>query len=230
MIRVWISSVPQRLEGNVLQLIAMSTLVLALGLAFLLTGYRLFRILLPIWAFFVGLWLGAQVTALLLNQAFLDSAVGWIAGIAVGFVLAALSYLFFAIGVVLLGASFGAWFGTSMMLLIGYSSGFLASMATIITAIIFAGLTVFLDIKKHLIIAITSFVGSSAIITGLLLISGAETMKSVQLDGNFLRPILDTSAFWLIVWLLVAAAGVAIQERTTRGFFLEMDQQLSDES
>jgi len=214
----------------VLQLIAMSTLVLALGLAFLLTGYRLFRILLPIWAFFVGLWVGAQVSALLLNQQFLDSAVGWIAGIAVGLVLAALSYLFFAIGVVLLGASFGAWFGTSMMLLIGYGSGFLSSMATVITAIIFAALTVILDIKKHLIIGITSLVGSSAIITGVLLVSGTETMESVQLNGNFLLPILDTSAYWLVGWLLVAAVGIAIQERTTRGFFLEMDQQLSDDT
>jgi hypothetical protein len=213
-----------------LQLIATSTLVLALGIAFLLTGYRLFHILLPIWAFFVGVWLGAQVTALLLNQPFLDSAVGWIAGIAVGLILAALSYLFFAIGVVLLGASFGAWFGASMMLLMGIDTGFLSTLATITTAIVFAALTVFLDIKKHLIIVITALVGSSAIITGILLLSGTATMESMPLNGNFMRPILDTSAFWLIGWLLVAVAGVAVQERTTRGFFLEMDQQLSDES
>ena len=212
------------------QLVAMSALVMALGIAFLVLGYRHFPILLPIWAFFVGFWLGAHGTALLLNQPFLASAVGWIAGMALGLVLAALSYLFFAIGVVLLGASFGAWFGASMMALMGFSSSFIASVATIITAIVFAALTVFLDIKKHLIIGITSFVGSSAIISAVLLISGTATMDSFHVNGNFLRPILDTSAFWLIVWLLLAVVGVAVQERTTRGFFLEMDQQLLGDS
>ena len=213
-----------------LQVVAMSSLVLALGVAFLFAGYRLFHILLPIWSFFVGLWLGAQATALLLNQPFLDTAAGWIAGLAVGLILATLSYLFFAIGVVLLGASFGAWFGASMMLLLGFSSGFLGNVATIITAIIFAALTVILDIKKHLIIGITAFVGSSAVVTAALLISGTTPMASFQANGNLLQPLLDTSAFWLIGWLLLAVAGIAIQERTTRGFFLDTDQQLSEES
>ena len=46
-----------------LQVVAMSLLVLALGAAFLLAGYRLFYILLPIWSFVVGFWLGAQASA-----------------------------------------------------------------------------------------------------------------------------------------------------------------------
>jgi hypothetical protein len=224
-----IAQLPQRLEGNVFQLVAMSALVLALGVAFLLAGYRLFHVLLPIWSFFVGLWLGAQAITLLLGQPFLETAAGWLVGIATGLILAALSYLFFAIGVVLLGASFGAWFGASMMLLLGIRTGFISNMATIITAIIFAALTVFLDIKKHLIIAITAMVGSSAMVTAALLITGTATMDSFHLSGNLLRPVLNTSAFWLIGWLLLAVAGIAVQERTTRGFFLQTDRQLSNE-
>lgn len=207
------------------QLIAMSLLVLALGAAFLLAGYRLFHVLLPIWAFFVGFWLGAQGSALILDQVFLATAASWIIGLAVGLILAALSYLSFAIGVLLLGTSFGAWLGAGMMLLLGFGSGFLANIATVITAIIFAALTVLLDIKKHLIVLITSLVGSSAMITAALLISGTVTMESYQVNGNFLRPILDASAFWLIGWLLLAVVGVAVQERTTRDFFLETDRQ-----
>lgn len=212
-----------------LQLIALSVLVLALGVAFLLAGYRHFYFLLPFWSFFVGFWLGAQATALILNQDFLATTTGWVVGAAVGLILAALSYLSFAIGVVLLGASFGAWLGASMMLLLGYGSGFLVNIATIITAIVFAALTVLLDIKKHLIIIITALVGSSAMVTSALLISGTVTMDSFQVNGNLLLPIQDTSALWLIGWLLLAVAGVAVQERTTRGFFLEMDRQYSEE-
>ena len=213
-----------------LQLIAMSVLVLALGAAFLLAGYRHFYFLLPIWSFFVGFWLGAQATALILNQDFMATTIAWVVGAAVGLVLAALSYLSFAIGVVLLGASFGAWLGASMMLLLGYGTGFLFNIATIVTSIVFAALTVILDIKKHLIIVITALVGSSAIVTAALLISGTVTMDRFQVNGNLLLPVRDTSAYWLIAWLLLAVIGVAVQERTTRGFFLDMDQQLSKES
>jgi hypothetical protein len=222
--------VPQRLEGNVLQLIAMSVLVLALGAAFLLVGYRHFYFLLPIWNFFFGFWLGAQATALVLNQEFLATITGWVVGLAIGLILAALTYLYFAIGVVLLGASFGAWLGASMMLLLGFGSGFLVNIATVVTAIAFAALTVILDIKKHLIIIITALVGSSAVVTAALLISGTVTMDRFQVNGNLLLPVVDTTAFWLIGWLLLSVVGVAIQERTTHGFFLEMDWQLSGES
>lgn len=211
-----------------LQVIAMASLFLALGVAFLLAGYRFFHILLPIWSFFVGFWLGAQLMALLFNQPFLGSGAGWFIGIAVGLILASVSYLYFAIGVVLLGASFGAWFGASMMLLLGFDAGFLANVATFITAIIFAALTVILDIKKHLIIGITAMVGSSASITATLLLTGTATMASFPLHGNLLRPALDTSPYWLIGWLLLALAGIAFQERTTQGFFLETDRQLSE--
>lgn len=213
-----------------LQVVAMSLLVLALGAAFLLAGYRLFYILLPIWSFVVGFWLGAQASALLLGQDFLSTTTGWIVGLALGMILAALSYLSLAVGVVLLGASFGAWFGASMMLVLGFDAGFLLNAATVFTAIIFAALTVILDVKKHLIIGITALVGASAIITAYSLFTGTLTMDRFQLGGNVLGPVLDTSAFWLIGWLLLSLAGIAIQERTTRGFYLEVDQQLNDES
>lgn len=213
-----------------LQVVAMSLLVLALGAAFLLAGYRLFYFLLPIWSFFVGFWLGAQASALLLGQDFLATSFGWIVGLGLGLIMAALSYLFFAVGVVLLGASFGAWLGASMMLVLGFSTGFLVNAATIFTAIIFAALTVLLDIKKHLIIGITALVGASAMITAISLITGTVTMDSFQLGGNLLGPVLDTSALWLIGWLLISVAGIAVQERTTRGFFLEVEQQYNDES
>ena len=213
-----------------LQVVAMSLLVLVLGAAFLFAGYRLFYVLLPIWSFVVGFWLGAQASALLLGQDFLSTTTGWIVGLALGLILAALSYLSFALGVVLLGASFGAWFGASMMLVLGFDAGFLLNAATVFTAIIFAALTVILDIKKHLIIGITALVGASAIITAYSLFTGTLTTDRFQLGGNVLGPVLNTSAFWLIGWLLLSLVGIAIQERTTRGFYLEVDQQLNDES
>ena len=117
-----------------------------------------------------------------------------------------------------------------MMLVLGFSTGFLVNAATIFTAIIFAALTVLLDIKKHLIIGITALVGASAMITAISLITGTVTMDSFQLGGNLLGPVLDTSALWLIGWLLISVAGIAVQERTTRGFFLEVEQQYNDES
>ena len=44
-----------------LQVLCVSILALLLGLAALLAGYRLFLLLLPIWGFFAGFFIGAKL-------------------------------------------------------------------------------------------------------------------------------------------------------------------------
>ena len=44
-----------------------ATLSALLGLAFCFLGYRIFLVLLPVWGFFAGFWLGVQTIALILG-------------------------------------------------------------------------------------------------------------------------------------------------------------------
>ena len=74
-----------------LQVIFAALFAFLIGLAFLLYGYRLFLVMLPIWGFFAGFWLGAQTIAMLLGGGFLATTTGWVVGFATGLLLAVLS-------------------------------------------------------------------------------------------------------------------------------------------
>lgn len=208
------------------QSVIIALIALGAGAVFLLVGYRFFLILLPLWGFFAGLWLGAQTIDWLFGGGFLATITGVVVGFVVGLILAVLSYLFYAIGVVLLGASFGFWFGTAIVYIIGLDPGFLASLIGIVSALSFASLTVLLDVKKHLVIILTSFGGASGLLAGLWLIWGTITISDVQSGADrALFAVIQHSIFWLLVWLVVAVLGIAFQERETRDFYIEYDRQ-----
>jgi hypothetical protein len=83
-----------------------------------------------------------------------------------------------------------------------------------------------LDVKKHLVIIMTSFGGSWGIIFALLLIFGTVIPSQLQ-DGAAIgiKSVIDDSVLWLIAWLVVAIVGIIIQENTNKHFFLEYDRQ-----
>jgi len=96
-----------------------------LGLAILLFGYRLFLVMLPIWGFFAGFWLGASAISLLIGQGFLATITGWVVGFIVGVILAVLSYLFYMLAVALIAAVIGGALASALMTAIGFDPGFL---------------------------------------------------------------------------------------------------------
>ena len=85
-------------------------LALAIGLAFAFYGFKLFLILLPIWGFFAGFLIGAELISSLLGGAdagFLATVTGWVVGFILGLVFAVLSYLYYWVAVILLGGFLG---------------------------------------------------------------------------------------------------------------------------
>jgi hypothetical protein len=67
---------------------------IALGSAIMLLGYRLALILLPIWGFFAGFLLGAQLLQEFFGDGFLATTASWVVGVVLGLLFAVLSYLF----------------------------------------------------------------------------------------------------------------------------------------
>lgn len=211
---------------NVILLVILTFVALGLGIAFLIFGYRFFLVLLPIWGFIAGLWLGAEVVSVLLDEAFLASVTGLVVGLVAGIILAILAYLFYAVGVLLVGASFGFWLGTGVMYGLGFEPSFIATLVAAVVAIIFAALTVLLDVKKHLVIVITALGGSGAILLAILLAFSRFSVTDFQ-SGAYVTfaAVLDDSFWWSILWLLLGIAGIIIQEVTTRGYLIEYDRQ-----
>jgi len=207
-------------------LILLTLVALGLGAVLLLVGYRFFLLLLPIWGFVAGLWLGAETVSILLGEGFLVSVTGLVVGFVVGLIMAILSYLFYAVGVLLLGASFGYWLAAGLMYAVGFESGFLVTVVGAITAIIFATLTVMLDVKKHLAIIMTAFGGAGGISLAILLIFGVIDPEQLQAGGAAaLAAVIEESALWLLIWLALAIGGIIFQESNTREYYIEYDRQ-----
>jgi hypothetical protein len=209
--------------------VLLSTLVAAafialLGVGLCLVGYRIFLVLLPIFGFFAGFWLGAEAVALIFSTGFLSTVAGWVVGFVVGLIAALLAYKFFTLGVAIVAAGIGAALGSGFMGAIGFETGFLVSIVVIICAVAAAVLTVMLKVQKYVIIALMAFSGANALLLSVLLLIGKVSLDDLQTAGNSVKPVLQDSWFWLFVWLAVAVASFVLQVRFNRDYDFTQDR------
>lgn len=198
-------------------LVALFALLIGLGFVFL--GYRIFLVLLPIWGFFAGLWLGAEVITLLFGDGFLATTTSWIAGIVVGIIFGLLSYLFYALGVAIVAGSIGWALASGIMGAIGFNiDGFVVFVVALGVAAVFAIVTLVLNLQKYVIILLTAVAGANAVLTGVLLLFGTITLAQLQAAGNAVQPVLRASWFWALAWLALAVVGVVAQVRANRSY------------
>jgi hypothetical protein len=206
-----------------MEVILMATLAAVLGLVLCLWGYRIFLVMLPIFGFFAGFWLGAQAVALIFGTGFLVSVTGLVVGFIVGLIFAVLSYLFYFIGVALLALAAGAALGSGVMGAIGFDTGLLVLIVAIVSALVMAGLTLVFNLQKYVIIAIAALAGANAIVLSPLLLFGRISLESVSGAGSAIAPVLQDSWFWLIIWLIIAVGSIVYQVRSNRSYTFNRD-------
>jgi hypothetical protein len=200
------------------QTILLASLAALVGAAFCFAGYRIFLVMLPIWGFFAGFWIGAEGTALIFGGGFLATTTGWVVGFILGLIFALLSYLFYFIGVAIVAAGFGAALGSGIMQAIGFEPGFIVALVAVAAAIAVAVLTLALNLQKYALIIITAVGGANALLVSGLLLLGRVEMETLKGAGNSIKPILQDSWFWLLVWLILALAGILVQVRSNRSY------------
>ena len=191
---------------------------LLLGAALCFVGYRFFLVMLPIWGFFAGVWLGAYAVTAIFGTGFLSTVTGLIVGIVAGIICAVLSYLFYAIGVAIVAGALGAALGSGIMTALGFDPGFLVTVVAIVSALVAVGLTFVLNLQKWVIIALSAIGGADLLVLSGLLLIGRVTVEQLQISGNLLKPIIQDSWFWLIAWLVLAVAGIVVQIRANRSY------------
>ena len=203
-----------------IELLCAIVLALLVGIWACFSGYRFFLILLPIWGFFAGFLLGAGVMETLFGVGFLATVSSWIVGFVVGLVLAALSYLFWIVGVAIFAGSFGFSLGAGFIYLLGFNPGLLSWLVGIVVAIVVALLVLLLNLQKWFIVVITAFGGATAIIGSILLMFGRIPLE--EFSRNAVRLIINDSWLWIVVWLVLAVAGIVTQIRTTSSWELAL--------
>jgi len=193
-------------------------LLLLIGLAFTFYGYRLFLVMLPIWGFFAGFWLGANALMLLFGDGFLATTTSWIVGFVVGLIVALLSYLFYFLGVAIVAGIIGYGLGASFMGLFGFDGGLLVFGVGIVAALIVVVLTLVMNLQKYIVIILTAFGGGVAAVVSVLVMLNQVSLQELGSSGNALTAIGDVSQLWLLAALALAIVGIVWQIRSNRSY------------
>jgi hypothetical protein len=163
----------------------------------------------------------------LFGEGFLSTITSWVVGFVVAALFAVLSYLFYFCAVALVGASLGYALGVGLMEAIGLDFGFILWLVGIVTGIVVGALTLVLNIQKWVIIVATALLGAGIIVGTFLFLFGG--LPPAQLVQNPVRHVLQTSPFWLIVFLVIAALGGVAQYQTSRLWRIEAYNRLLEE-
>jgi hypothetical protein len=180
-------------------------------------GYRLFMFLLPVWGFFFGLALGAQSIQVLFGTAFLATVTSWVVGFIVGLLFAGLSYLFYAFAVAIISGALGYAVAVGFLTWIGLQFGFVVWLIGIALGVVFAFVTIALNLQKWVVIAATAIMGTATIFGTILVMF--NPVASVLAQPVAL--LLQTSPWLLILFIVVAAAGVYFQIKSTPAWTVE---------
>jgi hypothetical protein len=194
--------------------IFIGVLAIAVGLAWVFYGLKLFIILLPIWAFFVGLISGASWADTFLGESFLGTITSWAIGIGLGLLLAILSYFFYYAAVALLGGTVGYTLGAGLMAALGADpSGFLAIVVGLICGVVLAAATILLAVPVWLVIWITAIGGAVAAVNGVLILLGQIPVAAINF--GLAQGLWTNGAIGIIAAIVLAAIGIFWQTRDT---------------
>ncbi|MBN1885322.1 MAG: DUF4203 domain-containing protein [Candidatus Krumholzibacteriota bacterium] len=176
------------------------------GLVMCFRGYRAFRAILGIVGFAAGAWLAA---ALVMRTAAGGGLAVFFAALVGGLVGAALVTALYPVGVFLLGAMAGWLVGS----LVAGGTG-LALLLPIVAAIL-GGLLAF-AFQRLVIVVATAIAGSWHVIAGALCLAGRpiDPFSVYTMPGRFARFHGSDATILVVIWALLAAAGIAAQYRT----------------
>ncbi len=180
-------------------------------------GYRLFLILLPIWGFFFGFFLGADTIHWLFNYGFLATITSWVVGFVVGLIFAVLSYLFYMVAVAIVAGSLGYIAAVSVMLAIGLNTGFLVWLIGIVVAVVLIFVTFYFNLQKWAIIIATAFVGAATTFGTFILMFN----PLANLLENPVKLFLSQSWILIVLFALMVAAGIVVQWQQNKSFTIE---------
>lgn len=182
---------------------------IGIGLAIAFRGLSLFKVLLPIWGFFIGMWAGAAGVAALFGGSLFSSVLGLVVGFVVGIGFAAVSYFAYSLAIVIFGVSIGYALAQGFMALFGLDGGILAFMLGVVMAAVFGMAFMTLRIPRFVIVFLTSLAGAMAAIAGLFVLFGVLQIPAVSLGTT--KVLVTNSAFWTVMWLFLAGAGFFAQ-------------------
>jgi len=187
-------------------------ILIVLGLVVCFYGLKFFFVLLPVWGFIAGFFLGAHGVQSLLGGGFLATGASWIVGVVLGVIFAVASYFIWYIGALIAAGSVGAILGTGLMSFIT-SNGVLNWIAAAIGAIVIAVLAALVMLPVFMVVVNTAFAGAAAAVIGLLFVLHRLTFVEVDNGESVINSAVQHNLPWVIVWVALAVIGSLWQVR-----------------
>lgn len=197
----------------------LAIVLLVLGVLLSLSGLKLVRLLLPIVGLVGGAMAGFAGFQGVFGTGAVSTTVAIFVAVAVGLLLALLSFFFFEIAVfvytALLGASVFGYLGIAL----GVSgNGFIMFLLSLTGFIIGAVAASSPTFSARLIMTLTAFGGVALVLGGVFLIAGHVSVDQLNQEGiiKTVLGVIDQSIIWFFVWFGGSLVALQAQISTYR--------------
>jgi len=180
-----------------------------IGLAFAFGGWRFFLLLLPFWGFLVGFNIGTDAVSALFGDGTFATLTSWVVGLVFAVAFALFSYLYYYAAIALLGGAVGYAIGTSLWGIIGNEYGLIAFVIGLALGAVVAIGIIALNVPRLLVIVLTGLGGAAVVLAGWFILTGQMPTDNIQ--WTMVGKLIRDSWFYLIVWGVIAAAGILAQ-------------------
>jgi hypothetical protein len=199
-------------------MILIAIIVFALGALICFMGYRAFMVLLPIWGFLAGMWLGAYIISLIFGTGLLANLLGIAVAVITGIAGAAFAYLFYSVGVAVVAVLLGAALGSGILGAVGLDGPLMSLLGAFIGGGAVGAAALLWNVPKYLILVLTALAGADLMVVSGLTILGRITAADLEGGGNLVKLIGQGGALAWIVALALAVAGFVVQLRASRDY------------
>ena len=183
-------------------------LAIVVGGVFCYQGYIAMRIVIAIWGALVGFALGASLGAD--DGGILANALSWTLAILLALVFAAIAYLYYAVSIALAMGSIGFTLGASLLVAFGVSWNWLIVLAGLALGIALAIVAIVGDLPSILLIVLSAMAGASAIVAGLMLLTGQLDSEQITRTAAITDELND-DWYWYVIWAVAAGTGLVVQ-------------------
>jgi len=191
--------------------ILLGILAIVAGAAMLFAGQLVLRLVIPIWGFFAGFAFGAGLVADLSDERFLGTVLGWVLGLVFALIFAIFAYLYYAVAVVLVMATFGFAIGSGLVVAIGIDWNWVAVLVGLVVGAVLGILAIVTNMPMIVLVIFSSIAGAVGVVGGLMLLFGSLNSSDFT-RGTFTDTVKDSWG-WYLLLVVLAVFGIVVQAR-----------------
>ena len=189
--------------------IVIGLIALIAGSVFCFSGYRAFRLIIPLWGAFTGFAVVAGAISAITGDALLAKPVGWIVGLVVGVVFALLAYLYYEVAVILTMGSLGFLAGSALMTALGVGWNWLIVAVAVAVSVVFAVFALVTNFPRIVLVIVSATAGATAMVAGGMLLVGA--LETADLTRAYVTERIEDDWWWYLGYLALVLAGIFSQ-------------------